>query len=560
MFSRIINYFLPFKLYIAISLFSSILVAGANLILPLIVKGLIDKVLFQKNLVYLNFISLFIVVLFLLKGIFFYLQSYYAQKIALSVVNRLKKEIYKHLTVLPFKFFREKHSGDITSYIINDLNLIQSVLSNSFFNGILDLLVVIGSISFLFIINFKLASFSFIFLPLLGIIISRIGNLVRGITKGIQGKMSELTSHLGDSLSGISVIFTFSTQDRERRKFNGIVDEVMSLSLKDSKLKSLLPPLVELFLSFGLTFVLWFGGRDVIEGKMTSGDLIAFLGYLVLASSPLARLSNAYYSIKKIQGAFERIFEILDTEKMIEPKNKGIIPKEVKGRIDFVDVSFSHKGKPIFSHLNLTINPGENVALIGPNGEGKSTFLYLILRLFDPIEGKILLDGIDIKRLNINFLRKHVGIVLQESYLFPGTIYDNIVYGEDKPSKDMIEDVLAMLGLHDVFSRLPSGIYTEVGEGGARLSGGERHRISLARTLMLNPKILLLDEATSSLDPSSRREFQVFLNKATEGRTTIFVTHYREELDIADRIFLVKDGKLTPINSDDVDRFFRDET
>ncbi len=560
MFSRIINYFLPFKLYIAISLFSSILVAGANLILPLIVKGLIDKVLFQKNLVYLNFISLFIVVLFLLKGIFFYLQSYYAQKIALSVVNRLKKEIYKHLTVLPFKFFREKHSGDITSYIINDLNLIQSVLSNSFFNGILDLLVVIGSISFLFIINFKLALFSFILLPLLGIIISRIGNLVRGITKGIQGKMSELTSHLGDSLSGISVIFTFSTQDKERRKFNGIVDEVMSLSLKDSKLKSLLPPLVELFLSFGLTFVLWFGGRDVIEGKMTSGDLIAFLGYLVLASSPLARLSNAYYSIKKIQGAFERIFEILDTEKMIEPKNKGIIPKEVKGRIDFVDVSFSHKGKPIFSHLNLTINPGENVALIGPNGEGKSTFLYLILRLFDPIEGKILLDGIDIKRLNINFLRKHVGIVLQESYLFPGTIYDNIVYGEDKPSKDMIEDVLAMLGLHDVFSRLPSGIYTEVGEGGARLSGGERHRISLARTLMLNPKILLLDEATSSLDPSSRREFQVFLNKATEGRTTIFVTHYREELDIADRIFLVKDGKLTSINSDDVDRFFRDET
>ncbi len=560
MFRRIINYFLPYKLYIAISLFSSILVAGANLIVPLLVKGLIDKVLFQKNLVFLNFISLSIVVLFLIKGVFFYLQSYYAQKIALSVVNRLKKEIYKHLTVLPFKFFREKHSGDITSYMINDLNLIQSVLSTSFFNGILDLLVVVGSIIFLFIINFKLALFSFILLPLLGIIITRIGNLVRGITKGIQGKMSELTSHLGDSLSGISVIFTFSTQDKERKKFNGIVDEVMSLSIKDSKLKSLLPPLVELFLSFGLTFVLWFGGRDVIEGRITSGDLIAFLGYLVLASSPLARLSNAYYSIKKIQGAFERIFEILDTEKMIEPKNKGIIPKEIKGKIDFVDVSFSHRGKTIFSHLNLTINPGENVALIGPNGEGKSTFLYLILRLFDPIEGKILLDGIDIRELNINFLRKHVGIVLQESYLFPGTIYDNIVYGENKPSKDMLENVLAMLGLHDVFDRLPRGIYTEVGEGGTMLSGGERHRISLARTLMLNPKILLLDEATSSLDPSSRREFQVFLNKATEGRTTIFVTHYREELDIADRIFLVKGGKLTSINSDEVDRFFKDET
>ncbi len=559
MFRRIVGYFLPYKLYITISLFSSILVAGANLLVPLIVKNLIDKVLLQKNLTSLNLISLFIVILFVLKGVFFYLQSYYAQKIALNVVNKLKKELYRHLTVLPFKFFKEKHSGDITSYMINDLNLIQSVLSTSFFNGILDLLIVVGSIVFLFIINFKLALFSFILLPLLGIIIARVGRLVRALTKGIQGKMSELTSHLSDSLSGISVIFTFSAQDREREKFNGIADEIMTLSLKDSRLKSLLPPLVELFLSFGLTFVLWFGGRDVIRGKMTSGDLIAFLGYLVLAASPLARLSNAYYSIKKIQGAFERIFEILDIEKMIEPKDNGLIPKKINGRIDFVDVSFSHKGKSIFSHLDLTIYPGENIALIGPNGEGKSTFLYLILRLFDPIDGKILLDGIDVKDLNINFLRRHVGIVLQDSYLFPGTIYENIMYGRNESSDEMLKDVLKMLGLNEVFERLPHGIYTQVGEGGTKLSGGERHRISLARTLMLDPKVLLLDEATSSLDPSSRREFQIFLNKATEGRTTIFVTHYREELDIADRIFLVKDGKLTPLNLDEVDRFFKNE-
>ncbi len=556
---RILNYFLPYKLFIVVTLFSSIVVAGANLLIPLIVKNLIDKVLIQKNPLFLNFISFLIVFLFLVKGLFFYVQNYFSQRIALEVTNKLKKDIYAHIIELPFIYFKEKHSGDITSYIINDLNLIQAILSTSFFNGILDFLVVIGSIVFLFVINFKLALFSFLLLPFLGIIINYIGKLVKGLTKGIQSKMGELTSHLSDSLSGISVIFTFSTQEKEKRKFDKIADEVMELSLKDSRLKSILPPLVELFLSFGLTFVLWFGGQDVIKGKMTSGDLIAFLGYLVLAASPLTRLSNTYYSIKKIQGAFERLFDLLDTKKIPITEGKRIVPEDIKGRIDFVNVSFSYGRKPVFSDLNLTIYPGEKIALIGPNGEGKSTLLHLILRLFEPSNGKILLDGIDIKDISLQFLRTHIGIVLQETYLFPGTIYENITYGNKDVPRERVEEILKMLKFEEVLNRLPNGIHTIVGEGGAKLSGGERHRISLARTLILDPKILLLDEATSSLDPSSRKEFQSLLSNVVRGRTTIFITHYREEIEMADKIFLVKNGTLTLMNLKDVEDFFKYE-
>ncbi len=556
---RILNYFLPYKLFIVVTLFSSIVVAGANLLIPLIVKNLIDKVLIQKNPLFLNFISFLIIFLFLVKGLFFYVQNYFSQRIALEVTNKLKKDIYAHIIELPFIYFKEKHSGDITSYIINDLNLIQAILSTSFFNGILDFLVVIGSIVFLFVINFKLALFSFLLLPFLGIIINYIGKLVKGLTKGIQSKMGELTSHLGDSLSGISVIFTFSTQEKEKGKFNKIADEVMELSLKDSRLKSILPPLVELFLSFGLTFVLWFGGQDVIKGKMTSGDLIAFLGYLVLAASPLTRLSNTYYSIKKIQGAFERLFDLLDTKKIPITEGKRIVPEDIKGRIDFVNVSFSYGRKPVFSDLNLTIYPGEKIALIGPNGEGKSTLLHLILRLFEPSNGKILLDGIDIKDISLQFLRTHIGIVLQETYLFPGTIYENITYGNKDVPRERVEEILKMLKFEEVLNRLPNGIHTIVGEGGAKLSGGERHRISLARTLILDPKILLLDEATSSLDPSSRKEFQSLLSSVVRGRTTIFITHYREEIEMADKIFLVKNGTLTLMNLKDVEDFFKYE-
>ncbi len=553
---EIISYFLPYKFFIGVSLISSIMVAGSNLVLPLVVKNLIDKVLIQKNLAILNIISIFIVLLFLGKGIFYYTQNYFSQKIAINVINRLKKELYAHMILLPYNFFKNEHSGTITSYIINDLNLIQSILSTSFFNGILDLLIVAGSILFLFIINFKLALLSFILLPFLAFIINRIGRVVRNLTKGIQGKMAELTSHISDSLSGISVIFTFSTQEKEKERFNKIADETMALSLKDSKLRALLPPLVELFLSFGLTFVLWFGGRDVIKGNMTSGDLIAFLGYLVLASSPLSRLSNAYYSLKKLQGAFERLFEFLGEEKVEISKTKSLTLPYVKGKIEFKDVSFSYEGRPILSNLNFTILPGEKVALIGPNGQGKTTLLHLILRLFEPLNGKILLDNVDIKDIDLYFLRSHIGMVLQDTHLFPGTIYDNIVYGIEEVSEKKLDTILKELKFDNILNKLPHGIYTDIGEEGARLSGGERHRISLARTLMLDPEILLLDEPTASLDPISRREFQMFLKKVMDGRTTIFITHYKEEIEMADKVFLVKDQKVNLIPHSNIDEFF----
>ncbi len=553
---RIFSYFLPYKSHIFLSLFSSIIVAGTNLLIPFIVKNLIDKVLIQKNFYILNLISISIPILFLLKGIFAYVQNYFSQKVALSVSNKLKKELYAHVIALPFSYFKEKHSGDITSYIINDLNLIQSVLSLSFFNGILDFLIVVGSITFLFIINFKMAILSFVLLPLIGFIINYIGKIIRKLSKGIQEKMADLTSHISDSLSGISVIFTFSTQEKEKIKFNQLADEAMALSIKDSKLKSILPPLVEFSLSIGLTFVLWFGGKEVIGGNMTSGELIAFLGYLVLASSPLSRLSNTYYSLKKLQGAFERLFELLDVSQIVAPSKKDIIPKKIDGRIDFIDVSFSYGKKFVFSGLNLSIKPGEKIAIIGPNGEGKSTFLYLLLRLFDPTSGKIMIDNINLKDINIDFLRKSIGIVLQETHLFPGTIYENIVYGVNSVSKEKLDSILDFLGFKEIFKKLPDGINTKIGEKGTKLSGGERHRISLARTLILDPKVLLLDEPTSSLDPSSRKEFQLFLSKIMKGRTTIFITHYREEIEMADRVFLVKNGKIKPIEFHEVDRFF----
>jgi len=541
---RLFHYLVPYWRYILGALLLAFLGALLNLALPWLVEKTIDRALLEKDLRLLVFIALGIVGIFFVKGVASYVQSFWVSLAGFRVITRLRSELYQHLHHLSVAFFQENPPGEIISRMTSDIAVLQNFFSSALVTMLMDLLLFLGSVVFLFFIHWKLALLSVVVFPLVGLCVDILGKRVRGFSHLLQSRVAALTSLVERTVTGIKVIQSYVSGHYEVEKFERENEMNFYLAMKQAKARALFNPLVELVASCGVTAVIWYGGREVIRGFLTPGQLIAFLGYLVIASSPLSRFSSGFQLFQQGLASLERIFEFLDTAPFVAEDDEGVELREFRERISFRNVSFSYKGEKILKNFSLDICKGERVGIVGPSGAGKTTIINLLLRFYDPDEGCIEIDGIDIRKIKLSSLRSLIGVVLQDALVLGGTVRENILYGNLNASEEDIQKASRKARAHEFIMQLEHGYDTDVGEGGCRLSGGQRQRIAIARAFLKNSPILVFDEATSNLDPESERYILETIAQIEEDKTVIIVAHSLRMVKDLDRIVLIADGEV----------------
>jgi subfamily B ATP-binding cassette protein MsbA len=541
---RLFRYLVPYWRYILGALLLAFLGALLNLALPWLVEKTIDRALLEKDLRLLVFIALGIVGIFFVKGVASYVQSFWVSLAGFRVITRLRSELYQHLHHLSVAFFQENPPGEIISRMTSDIAVLQNFFSSALVTMLMDLLLFLGSVVFLFFIHWKLALLSVVVFPLVGLCVDILGKRIRGFSHLLQSRVAALTSLVERTVTGIKVIQSYVSGHYEVEKFERENEMNFYLAMKQAKARALFNPLVELVASCGVTAVIWYGGREVIRGFLTPGQLIAFLGYLVIASSPLSRFSSGFQLFQQGLASLERIFEFLDTAPFVAEDDEGVELREFRERISFRNVSFSYKGEKILKNFSLDICKGERVGIVGPSGAGKTTIINLLLRFYDPDEGCIEIDGIDIRKIKLSSLRSLIGVVLQDALVLGGTVRENILYGNLNASEEDIQKASRKARAHEFIMQLEHGYDTDVGEGGCRLSGGQRQRIAIARAFLKNSPILVFDEATSNLDPESERYILETIAQIEEDKTVIIVAHSLRMVKDLDRIVLIADGEV----------------
>ena len=541
---RLLYYLKPYGGLVAGSLVMAALGAGFNLTIPWLVKIIIDQALIQKNMSLLLLVSISIIFIFFIKGLTSYIQNLWVSKAGFRVITKLRSELYQHIYSLSASFFQENPTGDIISRMTNDVTNIQNLFSQAFMNIFMDLLILIGSIVVLFFINWKLAALSIVVFPLVGLSIDFLGKRIRGASHLLQSKTAVLTQLIERTVSGIKIIQSYVSGHYEVEKFEKENELNFYLAMKQAKAKALLTPLVELASSVGLTAVIWFGGREVVFGRLTPGGLVAFLGYLATAAAPLSHLSNGIQVLQQSLASAERIFEILDTTPRIQDQPDSI-PIEGIGRgIQLQDVYFSYGGETILKNFSLNISKGEKIGIVGPSGAGKTTLMNLLLRFYDPDQGAIEVDGIDIRKIKMTSLRQQIGVVLQDSLVLGGTVRENIMYGNLNATSEQVIKAAQRAHAHEFITNLENGYDTDLGDLGKRLSGGQKQRIAIARALLKNSPILIFDEATSSLDPESEDYILDTIQNIGKEKIVILIAHSIRMVRNLDRIVLIKDGEI----------------
>ena len=543
-FSRIWGYLRPYKVYVIGAFIMALLGAGFNLVVPWLVKGAIDDALIGRDNRLLLFIALGAVILFFFKGLASYLQNLWVSFSGFRATTRLRSELYQHLYFLPASFFRDNPAGEVVSRLTNDVAILQNLFSNTFVNLFMDFFIFSGSIILLFLIHWKLALFSVAVLPLVGFSVEYLGKKVKGVSHLLQKRVASLASLVERAMAGMKIFQSYMTGNYEIEKFEAENEASFDLAMEQVRAKALLTPLVELVSACGVTAVLLYGGREVIQGYLTTGELIAFLGYLLTASTPLSRFSGSFQVLQQSLASAERLFDFLDLP---------LWGKEMEGQkeitslqegIKFKNVSFSYQEEKVLENFNLEIKKGEKVGIVGRSGAGKSTLINLLLRFYDPDEGSIEIDGVDIRELTFSSLRSLMGVVLQDTLILGGTIRENILYGNLDATSEEVRLASVRAHAHEFIVHLEKGYDTEVGEGGARFSGGQKQRIAIARALLKDPPILIFDEATSNLDPESEKCILDTIANIEEDKIVIVVAHSLSMVKDLDRIIVIEDGRV----------------
>lgn len=548
---RLMRYLRPYKVTFISTVFCTIFVTLSSLAVPWLTgKGLIDKVIVEKNVHLLNLVALGFIVVVLVKGAFSYLQTYLTSFIGYRVVMDMRNQVFQHLQRLSLSFYRRKRTGEIMSRLINDTNLLQNVFVENIMRLILNILLVVGVVMFIFYIDWRLSLFTFLILPFLILTLTKLGSRIKKFAYLVQMKIADISSTVQEVIGGIEVIKSFVTEEREVDRFQVQNVENFRLNMRRTRISAILPSLMEILTTAGLVAILWYGGLEVIRGELTIGELVAFLGYVALAINPLNRIGRDYSQYQQAMASAERMFEILDTEPEIKESPEAIEMPRIKGDVQFEGVCFSYDDKElVLKDINLNLRPGEKVALVGRSGVGKTTLVSLIPRFYDPKSGSITIDGYDIRQVKIASLRRQIGIVPQETILFNGTVRDNIAYGRIDATDEEIIATAKRANAHSFIVSLEKGYETPVGERGVNLSGGQRQRIAIARAILRDPRILILDEATSSVDAESEILIQQALEELMKDRTTIIIAHRLSTILGADKIVVLKEGRIEEVGT-----------
>ncbi|MGD9015013.1 MAG: ABC transporter ATP-binding protein [Candidatus Omnitrophota bacterium] len=511
---------------------------------PLPLAKFVDLLNSTPPMVVLKFMSIAILALFILKGLFFFAQGYLMSDVAQRVVRDIRSRLHTKLQELSLEFYHRKRGGELISRITSDVLRVDYAVST----GLADLIYYsMQLVVFLFVIFFihpRLAMISLLLLPMVSLPMIKIGRIMKKLSRRSQEKMADIHSSLYEAIFGARIVKAFCAENLAIKKFDQQNYDFYKLAMKTFKRQLILSPLTEYIGVMAAIFVFFWGGREVIAGKLSFGVFGLFLGALLSLIKPFKKLSQVYSFNQQAIAASLRIYEVLNTEvKVKEVPGARQLPRPISS-VSFEGVYFAYNNENVLSGIDLKVNVGHSLAIVGQSGVGKTTLIDLLLRFYDPQKGRILIDGQDIRGFSLRSLRGNIGLVSQETILFNDTVRANIAYGKPDSSLDQIIKAATQAHAHDFITKLPQGYDTLIGERGMSLSGGERQRIAIARALLKDPPILILDEATSHLDSASERIVQEALEELMQGRTVFIVAHRLSTIQDADNIVVLDKGRI----------------
>ncbi|WP_434697306.1 ATP-binding cassette domain-containing protein [Pseudomonas sp. Z1-14] len=544
----------PYRKQVVGALLALIVTAGITLSMGQGIRLLVDQGFMTRSPHLLNqSIGLFMVLVAgLAVGTFarFYLVSWIGER----VVADIRRQVFNHLVYLHPGFYENNRSSEIQSRLTADTTLLQSVIGSSLSLFLRNALMVVGGIVLLFVTNPKLTSIVVIALPLVLAPILVFGRRVRSLSRESQDRIADVGSYVSETLGQIKTVQAYNHQVQDEHRFAATVEQAFDTARKRIAQRAWLITLVIVLVLGAVGVMLWVGGMDVIAGRISGGELAAFVFYSLIVGSAFGTLSEVIGELQRAAGAAERIAELLRSQNIIQPPATGLVtlPQRVSGDLRLEGVRFSYPSRPesyAVDGLNLSVNAGETVALVGPSGAGKSTVYDLLLRFYDPVQGQIFLDGVPLTLLDPLDLRRHFALVSQSPALFFGTVEENIRYGNPQATDEQVREAARIAYAHDFIEKMPDGYQTHLGDGGLGLSGGQRQRLAIARALLIDAPILLLDEATSALDAQSEHLIQQALPSLMKNRTTLVIAHRLATVKNADRIAVMDQGRVVAVGT-----------
>jgi len=543
--ARLLKYLLKYKRRFTITVVAVVVVSLTGLLPPYLLKVAIDNYIKNSDLAGLTFIAIILVGVYLVNWVSNYQRTYQMSWMGQNMVNELRKQLFSHLQELSFSFYDRSEAGEIISRVTNDTDTLSQIFVQGVVTVISDVLTLIGIVAIMLWLSIHLTLAAFSVMPLVILLMFVFQSRLRKAYRATRKKIAAVTSRFEESISGIREIQSFTREQDTMKGFRQANVENLQANVQAGKLFALLMPAVQIIGAVGTCVVLWFSGILTISGGITLGIVVAFLLYVNQFFGPLVNLTTFYNTLQSALSAAERIFVTLDTKLEIADASDAIELSHVKGEIVFNHVTFGYDpARPVLEDVNIHVDPGKTLAIVGPTGAGKSTIAKLLSRFYETQKGTITVDGYDVQKLILNSLHKQMGVVLQEPFLFSGTIMENIKYGKLDASDDKVKQVAKIVGIHEFISSLPQGYETDVGERGVRLSVGQRQLVSFARALLRDPPILILDEATSSIDPYTELKIKKALAVLLKNRTSLVIAHRLSTVRNADNIVVINEGRI----------------
>jgi len=544
----LVQFLKPYKGTIAAFLCALLFTSGVMLSIGQGVRLLIDKGFAQQSLEQLDFAIIFLLVIAVLMAIGTFVRFYLVSWLGERVSADIRQAVFDHIVGLHPGFFEDNHSGDIMSRLTTDTTLLQSIIGSSFSMALRSTISVIGALILLFITNFKLSLIVLVCVPAVLLPIMLLGKRVRTLSRASQDSIADVGTYAGEIIQNIKTVQSYTREEQEKTAFGSEVERAFDVAKSRIRQRSVLMALVILLVFMALAAMLWVGGSDVIQGRMTGGELGAFIVYAVMAAVGVATVSEVYGELLRAAGAADRLIELMQESSAIQPP--AVVSNhatDLPAAFSFSNVSFSYPSRPeqrALDHFSLKIEEGKVLALVGPSGAGKSTVFEMLQRFYDPQQGSVTLGGKDIRDFSPQNLRQQLAVVQQQPALFSADVMHNIRYGKPDATDEEVIAAAKAAYAHDFIAALPQGYQSNLGEKGARLSGGQRQRLAIARAILKNPRILLLDEATSALDAESEYQVQLALEHLMKGRTTVIIAHRLATILHADSIAVMDGGKL----------------
>ncbi|CAM3643454.1 ABC transporter ATP-binding protein [Marinicrinis lubricantis] len=542
----------PYWPYITVTLLIGFVKFAIPMTLPLMMKYVVDDLLMSdmatqdKVNQLMILLSAALVLFIIIRGPVEYFRQYFAQLTTSKILFDIRNALYDHLQKLSIRFYHNRKVGEIISRFINDVEQTKSLVEVGLMNVWLDMFTLTIALGIMFYFNMSLTFVAILVFPLYAIAVKVLYRQLKKLTKNRSQALAEMQAYLHERIQGISVIRSFTLERYEQKQFGGKNGNFLKKALEHTRWNAMTFSIINTLTDIAPLAVIGYGGYLVIQKDLTVGALVAFYGYLERLYSPLRRLVNASTVLTQASASLERVAELVDQKYDIVDAPDAVVLEKSKGTIRFKHVWFGYdrSSEPVLKDVNLTIEAGQTVALVGMSGGGKSSLISLIPRFYDIHDGAIELDGRDIRTITVQSLRSQIGMVLQDNILFSGTVKENIKLGNPDASEDELIEAAKAANAHDFIMNLPNGYDTEIGERGVKLSGGQKQRVAIARVFLKNPQILILDEATSALDLESEQKIQQSLEHLSKGRTTVIVAHRLSTITHADNIVVIEDGQI----------------